>query len=71
MIETNIIKECEIMFARFGIPEYVRSDDRSQFQSEFEAFGKQYDFKHITSSSYYSQSNGCIEKSVKIAKKIS
>lgn len=37
---------------------------------EFKAFAKEYDFKHITSSPRYAQSNGCVEAEVKIAKNI-
>lgn len=52
------------------MPEIIRTDNGPQFKSKFEEFSKQYNFEHITSSPYYSQSNGCAEAAVKIAKNL-
>ncbi|KAK3100667.1 hypothetical protein FSP39_023406, partial [Pinctada imbricata] len=59
------------IFARFGIPETVVSDNGPQYSSEeFQNFSKEFDFKHVTSSPNYPQSNGLAEKYVQIAKRI-
>ena len=66
-----IITSLKSQFARHGIPEEVRSDNGPQFAStSFEKFAREWEFKHITSSLYYAQSNGKVENSVKTAKKI-
>ncbi|EZA59686.1 hypothetical protein X777_16669, partial [Ooceraea biroi] len=66
----EVISKCKEVFARFGIPEIVRSDCGTQFAFEFRKFAADYDFEHITSSPKYSQSNGAAETAVKIAKSI-
>lgn len=68
LTETCVIQICKETFARFGIPEVVRTDCGTQFKSKFQEFASAYNFDHITSSPYYSQSNGCAEAGVKIAK---
>ncbi|XP_018403210.1 PREDICTED: uncharacterized protein K02A2.6-like [Cyphomyrmex costatus] len=70
LTEREVITKCKEIFARYGIPETVRSDCGTQFASEFRRFAKEYDFEHITSSPKYSQSNGAAEAAVKIAKNI-
>ena len=51
------------MFARYGIPDVVRSDNGPQFASQvFEDFQKSYGFKHLTSSPRFPQSNGEAER---------
>ncbi|XP_037811061.1 uncharacterized protein K02A2.6-like [Lucilia sericata] len=47
------------VFARFGLPEIVVSDNGTQFKSsQFEEFMQQNGIKHICSSPYYPMSNG-------------
>lgn len=70
LTESEIINHCKIVFSRFGIPEVVRSDCGTQFSTEFRRFANDYDFKHITSSPKFSQSNGAVEAAVKVAKRI-
>ena len=60
---TTIIAKLKTLFARHGIPEVVKSDNGPQYSSrEFAEFAKRWDFKHVTSSPMYPQSNGLAEK---------
>lgn len=57
------------VFARYGIPKIIYSDNGPQFQStEMERFSKHWNFKHITSSPYYPQSNGMVERHIQSIK---
>ena len=56
-------------FARHGIPDKLRSENGPHFTSKkFARFVHEWQFKHITSSSHYPQSNGKMENSVKSCK---
>ena len=70
MTEKTVIGKCKKLFARWGIPEIVRTDPGTQFFSQFNQFAKEYDFKHVQNSPKYSQSNGAVEAAVKTAKNI-
>lgn len=70
MQEAEVVAICKGIFARYGIPEVVRSDNGTQFASGFKAFAKEYDFQHFTSSPKFPQSNGAAEAALKIAKNI-
>ena len=61
-----VIKVLKIMFARYGIPSEVVSDNGP----EFAALAKMWDFRHITSSPRYPQSNGKVENAVKTIKRL-
>ena len=57
------------IFARHSIPSKIISENGPPFNSnEFANFGKQYGFKHVTSSPYYPVSNGEAEHAVQTAK---
>jgi len=70
LTEKIVIGKCKKVFARFGIPEIVRTDPGTQFSADFKQFARDFDFRHITSSPKYSQSNGEVESAVKVAKMI-
>lgn len=67
-----VINHCKSIFARHGIPEVVVSDNGPQFSralgAEFSRFAREYNFRHVTSSPHYHQSNGMAESAVKIIK---
>ena len=51
------------------VPKVLRSDNGPLYDGQtFRYFAKEYDFKHITSSSHFPQSNGFIESHVKTIK---
>ena len=71
MQSRTVIKACKKTFARYGVPHQVQSDNGSQFTSaEFERFGKEWGFRHTTSSPGHQQSNGKAEAAVKIIKRL-
>ncbi|XP_037872900.1 uncharacterized protein K02A2.6 [Bombyx mori] len=59
------------MFARWGIPTKLCTDDASQFNSyEFQEFVKEWGFQLVKSSPYYARSNGMVERHIQIVKKM-
>ena len=67
----SVITKMKHHFARHGIPDTVISDGGPQYTSrEFKMFSDKWGFEHITSSPGNSQSNGCAEAHVKIAKRM-
>ena len=66
-----IVEKTKKHFATHGIPEEIITDNGPQFiAQEYANFAEQWNFKHITTSPYHSQSNGKAESAVKIAKKL-
>ncbi|KAL7851936.1 hypothetical protein SRHO_G00177210 [Serrasalmus rhombeus] len=64
-----VIIQAKSIFARHGIPNIVVSDNGPCFScKEWQEFSVHYDFKHVTSSPLYAQSNGKAEKGVHILK---
>ena len=67
----KVIKALQDIFARFGIPDTLVTDNGSQFTSaEFKVFAKTWQFEHVTSSPRYPQSNGKAENAVKTVKRL-
>ena len=67
----SIINAMKAVFARFGIPELLVSDNGPQYTSqEFNHFAKQYGFTQVTSSPYYPQGNGQAERTVQTVKRL-
>ena len=67
----GVTKVLRPMFARYGIPDTLMTDNGPQFDSaEFSTFAKKWGFKHDTSSPRYPQSNGKAENAVKTVKQL-
>ena len=74
-----VINNLKKIFARYGIPDEVVSDNGSQYSNtrnlfdsthQFKQFANEWGFRHSTSSPLYPQSNGAAEKAVQTAKRI-
>ena len=64
-----VIEELHVLFAQFGLPDTIVSDNGSCFVSaEFKAFLKKNGIKQITSAPYHPASNGLAERAVQIVK---
>ncbi|KAK6171716.1 hypothetical protein SNE40_018154 [Patella caerulea] len=67
----EIIKKLKLYMTRHGVPNEVITENGPPFNSEsFRIFSNNYDFKHVTSSPRYPQSNGKVESAVKTAKRL-
>jgi len=66
-----VIKEIKAVFARYGIPDILVTDNGPQFAAaEFATFAETWEFKHTTSSPHHPKSNSKTENAVKIVKRI-
>ena len=68
---SNVITALKAIFARHGIPVVLMSDNGPQFNcKEMKEFAEAYNFKHVTSSPLYPQSNGLAERSVRTVRAV-
>ena len=59
------------MFACYGIPATLLSDNGPQFSTkEFQDFTTAYCFQHVSSSPHFPQANGLTERTVCTVKKL-
>lgn len=66
----SVITKLKKIFARHGIPQELFSDNGPEYiANEFTSFSKEWDFKHTTSSPYFAQSNGLVERSIQTVKR--
>ena len=66
---TKTISVLRQLFARFGLPQQIVSDNGPQFTSEeFRDFTKKNGIKHIRSSPYHPATNGAVERLVRTFK---
>ena len=64
------ITELRWLFATYGLPEQVVTDNGPQFfASEFSSFLKSNGLKHIRRVPYHPSSNGAVERFIQIFKK--
>ena len=62
-----VIQELRTLFAQFGLPETIVTDNGSCFVSEeFETFLKENGIMHITSAPYHPSTNGLAERAVQV-----
>ncbi|KAL3255538.1 hypothetical protein MRX96_017440 [Rhipicephalus microplus] len=67
----NITQALSQIFAPFGAPAIMRSDNGPQFASaQLKAFVKQWGSSHVTSSPYFPLSNGAAGRTVQTAKQL-
>ena len=67
----GITKALMVMFARYGVPDTLISDNGPQFSfDEFRRFATHWGCEHVTSSPRYRQSNGKAENAVKTVNRL-
>ena len=66
----TVVTNLKSIFAKYGIPQTVVSDNGPEYSSkEFATFAPQWDFQHDPSSPRYSQSNGMVERTIQTVKR--
>lgn len=67
---STVIELSRTLFAQFGLPEVIVTDNGSCFVSEeFETYLTKNGVKHITSAPYHPSTNGLAERAVQLVKK--
>ena len=67
----SVIERLKSVFATYGIPELVKTDNGPCFSSrDFADFAESYGFVHLTSSPLYAKSNGEAERAVQTVKNL-
>ena len=67
----SAITALKSLFSRFGVPQEAMSNNGQQYGSqEFADFATSYAFVHTTSSPYFPQSNGHVERAVQTVKNL-
>ena len=66
----TVVEQLKCIFARFGIPYEIMSDNMPFQSREFLTFVKEWNFKTTTSSPKYPQSNGQVERTIQTLKRI-
>ena len=67
----TVIQKLKSVFARWGVPEELLSNNGTQCKSAlFDEFKVKYGFQHTTSSPHQHQANGAAESTVRISKHI-
>lgn len=67
----TVINNIKEVCARHGIPEVLISDNGPPYNSqEFKKFANEWGFQHVTTSPYYAQANGKVERAVQTVKKL-
>lgn len=66
----SVISQLKTIFATHGIPTHLIADNMPYSSFEMQNFADSWQFKIVTSSPRYPQSNGMAEKAVNIAKQI-
>lgn len=67
----TVINHMKSIFARFGIPQLVVSDNGPQYSAhEFSMFAQSYGFTHVTSSPLHPSANGEAERAVRTVKEL-
>ena len=68
---SSVVRELKEIFARYGIPDTLVTDNGTQFSSaEFAVSARTWNFDHVTSSPRYPQSNGKAENAVKTVEQL-
>ena len=66
----TVVEHLKCIFARFGIPHEIISDNMPFQSKEFLTFSKDWGFKTTTSSPNFPQSNGQVERTIQTLKRV-
>ena len=67
----TIVEKFKVIFARFGIPDILRTDGGPQFTYKyFKCFVNNYSFMREVTDPYFSLANHCADRPVQVAKRL-